>query len=213
MKFNKIKIVLAGMMVLGICTLNTGKAFASDLNSTPINDEIIQQQLEAFDDIDKEIKENGVQVDKESTEKNARSYPTRKGVVLVTKDGSFGSLVGHAGIIYSSGSTVESFPDGGVATYSNTWNTRYKKVYGASVSGTSATQDASAANVAYSYRGKPYNWNFLNINTTSSFYCSQLVYRGYLDATGKNLNQGGGIVSPIDLIQSSNTYTIYTQGV
>lgn len=155
MKLKKLKIFLASIMVFGMCNLNVVSTFASEKNTLPINNIAIQQQLEAFDAIDQEIKENGIQLDKGASEKSARAYPTRKGVILVTKDGSFGSLVGHVGIIYSSGSTVESFPDGGVATYSNTWNTRYKKVYGASVSGTSATQDASAANVAYSYRGKP----------------------------------------------------------
>lgn len=39
---------------------------------------------------------------------------------------------------------------------------------------------------------KPYNLNFLNPNTDESFYCSQLVYRAYLQH-GINLNTGLGL--------------------
>lgn len=109
-----------------------------------------------------------VRRDKELNDKErAGTYPTRKGVILVTRDGTLDKLVGHAGIIYNSSTTVESFPRSaspikaeGVTTYSNTWNRRYKKVYGVTTSGTSTTQGANAANVAYGYRGRAYNWNF-----------------------------------------------------
>jgi hypothetical protein len=37
--------------------------------------------------------------------------------------------------------------------------------------------------------GKPYNLNFLDIDTEDSFYCSQLVYRAYLRC-GIDLNTG-----------------------
>lgn len=37
--------------------------------------------------------------------------------------------------------------------------------------------------------GKPYNLNFLNPDTDDAFYCSQLVYRAYLQC-GINLNTG-----------------------
>ncbi|KPB05717.1 hypothetical protein [Bacillus sp. CHD6a] len=188
----------------------------SHANSQSAEEKIISEQLEAFDKIDHEIKSAAITI---QADKGAKSgdvtvmggtYPTRKGVILVTKDGKYGSLVGHAGIIYSSTSTVESFPSGGVGTYSNNW-TKYSTVYGITTRGTTTTQDASVANRAYSHKGKDYNWDFTNINTTSKFYCSQLVYEGYKYITGLNLNQGGGIVFPIDLVQSSHTYTIYSK--
>lgn len=179
-------------------------------------EKIVLEQLEAFDKIDQEIKSNTMEIQADKGVKDgdvsvmAGTYPTRKGVILVTKDGKYGSLVGHAGIIYSSTSTVESFPSGGVGTYSNNW-TKYNTVYGVTTSGTTVAQDANVANRAYSHRGKAYNYDFTNINTTSKFYCSQLVYEGYRTITGLNLNQGGGIVFPIDLVQSSHTYTIYSK--
>jgi hypothetical protein len=37
--------------------------------------------------------------------------------------------------------------------------------------------------------GKPYNLNFLDVDTEASFYCSQLVYRAYLHC-GLDLNTG-----------------------
>lgn len=40
--------------------------------------------------------------------------------------------------------------------------------------------------------GKPYNINFLNSSTTSSFYCSQLAYKAYLKQ-GIDLNTGKGV--------------------
>ena len=101
----------------------------------------------------------------------------------------------------------------GVGIYSNDWDTRYEKVYGATVHGTTVKQDASAADDAYSYLGRPYNFNFFNTLTTDKFYCSQLVYRAYLDTTNIDLNYGGGIVFPYDLIKTDKTYTICTQGV
>ena len=39
---------------------------------------------------------------------------------------------------------------------------------------------------------KPYNFNFLDSDTETAFYCSQLAYKAYL-ATGINLNSGIGI--------------------
>ena len=39
---------------------------------------------------------------------------------------------------------------------------------------------------------KPYNINFLNTDTDTAFYCSQLAYRAYLPY-GINLNTGLGV--------------------
>jgi uncharacterized protein YycO len=40
--------------------------------------------------------------------------------------------------------------------------------------------------------GKPYNLNFLNSGTETTFYCSQLVYKAYL-RNGIDLNTGAGV--------------------
>ncbi|MFZ3589601.1 YiiX/YebB-like N1pC/P60 family cysteine hydrolase [Bacillus sp. DJP31] len=191
--------------------------------------EIMQEQIDGFEQIEKEIQENRSEVIKQdkglstssvktglstsSVTATGGTYPTRKGVILVTPLSSTGTLVGHAGIIYSSTRTVESFTGDGVQYHNNTWNSRYIKVYAATTSGTSITQDANAANRASSHTGKSYNWDFLATETTTNFYCSQLVYEAYKYVAGLNLNQAGGIVSPMDLIQSEKTYTIYTKGI
>lgn len=217
MKSKKIKSIVISLTLVASILANGQTILAANekvLDVDEKNNDVIQQQLDAFDEVDSKIKANrSAMVLPDKTRMKAGTYPTRNGVILVTKDGKAGDLIGHAGIIWTSSTTVESFPDSGVKRYSNSWNTRYSTVYGVTTSGTSVEQDNNASNIANSHYGKPYNWNFLNTNTTDSFYCSQLVYRAYLDETGLNLNQGGGIVFPIDLVQSSNTYTVYTKGV
>lgn len=209
------KNIIKNFLCLSLLIASSSTIFSSTVlaNESNKNNDVIQQQLEDFASFDKEIKENGLEKDPKNLSGGKSTYPTRKGVILVTKDGSFGELIGHAGIIYNASTTVESFPNGGVKEYSNDWDTRYDTVYGATVRNSSTYEDAGAANFAHSYIGKPYNWLFTNINTTSKFYCSQLVYRSFLDATNINLNQGGGIVFPIDLIQSNETSTFYTKGI
>lgn len=227
MRFKKI---IATTLMMGVIVGGTSSITSAAVKQnivTPVVMKSVQSQINEFNQLENQIKNNRSAIIKaDKTTVNAEgistravgTYPTRKGVILVTRDGSLDKLVGHAGIVYNTSTTVESFPSSssyatsnGVTTYSNNWSRRYSTVYGVTTYGTSATQDASAANIAYGFRGKPYNWNFLNTSTTSSFYCSQLVYRAYLNSTNKNLNQGGGIVFPIDLVQSSNTYTIYSK--
>ena len=45
------------------------------------------------------------------------------------------------------------------------------------------------AHYCLSQVGKPYNLNFLDANTETAFYCSQLIYKAYLQI-GINLNTG-----------------------
>ncbi len=210
MKFKKLSSLLMSVLIVGSSIIFSGQSIFA--NNT--DNDVIQQQLDAFDEVDAQIKSNpSKMLLPDKTGARSGTYPTRNGVILVTKDGKLNELVGHAGIIWTSSTTVESFPSGGVQRRNNDWNSRYATVYGVTTSGTSVDQDNNASNRANSHYGKPYNYNFLNVSTTNSFYCSQLVYRAYLDETGLNLNQGGGIVFPIDLVQSSNTYTVYTKGV
>jgi hypothetical protein len=46
--------------------------------------------------------------------------------------------------------------------------------------------------LAQAAAGKPYNYNYFDSGTESSFYCSQLIHRAYL-RFGINLNTGLGI--------------------
>lgn len=139
------------------------------------------------------------------------SYPRRKGVILVTKDKFKGIIpTGHAAIVYSYGTVVESL-SGGVTTGANDWYQTRKTCYGATVIGTTVEEDAKAADWCYKQIGKPYNWNYLNPHTRSKFYCSQLIYAAFLDNYGINLDTSafGVAVHPMELIDSSNTIKIY----
>ncbi|WP_317367997.1 hypothetical protein [uncultured Tyzzerella sp.] len=195
-----------------------------------IDDELksIEEQEKEWAELDERVKAGDKDLfpttediqEKGITTKGA--YPTRKGTILVTKEfKGITSLTGHAGIIYNATKTIESFPDkfspksvNGVYIYDNDWNTRYSNtVYAVNVRGTSQTQDNNAAD--YSYRRyqerKPYNWTFTDTENGAKFYCSQLCYKAFKVMNGVNLNHNGGIVYPIDLVNSSNTYIVWSK--
>jgi uncharacterized protein YycO len=68
----------------------------------------------------------------------------------------------------------------------------------------------TATNFAKGKVGLPYNWNFLNKTTTSSYYCSQLVWQAW-NFAGINTETGSipnAIIAPADLVNSSNTYVV-----
>jgi uncharacterized protein YycO len=141
------------------------------------------------------------------------------GDILVTLDGtSSGSSAwagGHAGVVSDvSGYVVESFGNkgdlNGVRHWPNDWATRYYHVRGLWVSGAYDSNYAYSASYSRSQIGKPYNYNFFNITTTSSFYCSQLVWRSWYNQ-GWDLNDGGA-VWPVDLLESPYTIVFYSQG-
>ncbi|MDR1754819.1 MAG: hypothetical protein LBR74_07945 [Eubacterium sp.] len=139
------------------------------------------------------------------------AYPRRKGVILVTADKYKGLIpTGHAAIIWTTNTVVESL-SGGVTTGVNNWNRSKKSCYGVTTYGTTAAQDSRAANYAYAKIGKPYNWNYVNKWTRNKFYCSQLVYAAYLDLFQINLDTAAYLsaVHPMELVNSSKTYTIY----
>lgn len=139
------------------------------------------------------------------------TYPRRKGVILVTKDKLKGIIpTGHAAIVYSSGTVVESL-SGGVTTGANNWYQTRNTCYGVTVRGTTTAQDSSAADWCYKQRGKAYNFNYLNPYTRSKFYCSQLVYAAFLDKYGINLDTSafGVAVHPMELVNTGNTSLIY----
>lgn len=140
------------------------------------------------------------------------TYPTRPGVILVSSD--FAILwdhVGHAGMVYSAGTTVESQING-VQYFENDWQTRYNNVEAATVTTTTADQDKQAVLWCASQIGKPYNFNYLNTSTRSKFYCSQLVWASFNDLFGINIDQKTsvpGMIVPVDLVNQSNVEVIY----
>ena len=139
------------------------------------------------------------------------SYPTRKGVILVTPDKYKGIVpLGHAAIVYSSGTVVESLSQGVVQGLNN-WNVSKNEAYGVSVLSTTATQDAAAADYCYGKIGCPYNTDYYNVNTRIYFYCSQLVWAAYKDLYSIDLNTSayGTAIHPLELRDTSLTATIY----
>lgn len=143
----------------------------------------------------------------------------KPGDILVTLKGksssSFAWAGGHAGIVSDvSGYVVESFGNkgdlNGVRHWPNDWATRYSHVRGLWVSGANTTHYNNAAAYARSQIGKPYNYNFFNVSTTNSFYCSQLVWRAWYNQ-GWDLNDGLA-VWPVDLVESPHTIIFYSKG-
>lgn len=63
----------------------------------------------------------------------------------------------------------------------------------------------------YRQLGKPYNYNYFNVSTRKKFYCSQLVWVAFKDNYGIDLDTSdfGDAVHPMELVNSSKTYTIY----
>lgn len=143
------------------------------------------------------------------------TYPTRKGVIIVTSDAYKNILpTGHAGIVYSATSCIESLQDG-VQFGKNDFNTRYASCYGCTVKGTTAAQDAATVDYIINKKwvGKKYNWNYLNVSTRDKFYCSHLVWAAYKDNLGIDLNTSkfGNAVHPMELVDTDKTSTIYKQ--
>lgn len=142
------------------------------------------------------------------------TYPTRKGIILVT-DYKVSGIVptGHAAIVYSASKVVESVADG-VVLGSNNWNTQYDNCAAAVVVGTTTSQDASVGNWCYSQIGKPYSWNYYNVNRRDAFYCAQLVWAGYKDVCGIDLNtsEAGTAIHPLELLWPPNTGKVYGKG-
>lgn len=200
---------------------NNDTVVATEKLNEEASEKLIKEQMDGWEKLNQDYNSGKLVIQADKTNgsngdfstKAMGTYPTRSGVILVTDSavGSFGSIVGHAGIIHSSYLAVESFKENGVYYYANDWDTRYSgsNVYGVTASGTTNAEDNTAAVWAYRKWGCPYNTVFFDINTRTKFYCSHLVYAAFIDNFNINLNQGGGIVTPLDLVQTSNTYTLY----
>lgn len=139
------------------------------------------------------------------------TYPTRKGVILVTEDKYLDVFpLGHAAIVYSSSYVVEALPKG-VIMGANNWYSSKDTCYGVTVKGTTVAADGVVAEWCYRQIGKDYNYNFLDVDTRENFYCSQLVWAGFKDNCGIDLNTIAflGAVHPMELVDTDETGTIY----
>ena len=137
-------------------------------------------------------------------------------VNLAIDSGSIG-FAGHAAIVSNdSNYTIESYaqswsPIGldGVQIYDNNWGTSSGSLLVRPYNATSS-QYSTAASFAYGKINLPYNWNFFDKNTTSKYYCSQLVWQAW-NSAGINTETGSipnAIIAPADLVNSSNTYVV-----
>lgn len=143
------------------------------------------------------------------------SYPKRPGVILVTPDKFSGIIpLGHAGIVWSEVYTIEANQPG-VDLQPNNWDSTKTKTYAVTTSVTTAMDDRVAADWCYMQRWKPYNYNFYDIETKNAFYCAQLVYAGFKNTKGIDLNTsmydalGGRAIHPMELVDGPLTRIIY----
>jgi uncharacterized protein YycO len=139
------------------------------------------------------------------------SYSKRKGVILVTSDFLKGLIpTGHAAIGYSDTKVIESVAKG-VVKGAHNWNTSKTQAYQVTTRGTTAKQDAKAADWAESQLGKPYNYNYVDTGTRKKFYCSQLVWAAFLDNFGIDLNTWVFLnaVHPMELVNNDKVTLIY----
>ena len=159
-------------------------------------------------------KEDGSLPENVGTTRATNMYPTRKGIILVTDVKVSGVVpTGHAAIVYSQDYCVESVAEG-VVLGRNNWYSQYKNCAAAAVKGTTFAQDEAVGNWCYRQIGKPYNWSYYDISRRDAFYCAQLVWAGYKDLCGIDLNtsEAGTAIHPLELLWSPNTYKVYGKG-
>ena len=144
------------------------------------------------------------------------TYPTRKGVILVTSTGKVANVVGHSAIIYSSGYIIESV-EKGVVISRNNWKTKKKNMAAVTVRDTTIEQDKKVSDWCLKQKGKKYNYNYYSINSKGSYYCSQLIWAGYKNLYKINLNTKkydvgkNKAIGPYEFVSTSSSlmYPIY----
>lgn len=189
----------------------TTKTEATDGEITKLRYEYFANKKSAKVYVDKtensSIKKNGIK------KSDKWEYPSRKGVILVTADW-YRNLIpsGHAAIVLNDKKVVESLSDG-VQKGNNDWNISKRDCSAVTPYDTTATQDKKAANYAVEQIGKTYNWEFLNVNTTKKFYCSQLVWKAFKKKCNVDLNTSFAwqIVYPLELANTDETYFVYVK--
>ncbi|KOY67248.1 hydrolase [Clostridium sporogenes] len=127
------------------------------------------------------------------------------GDILITPIGKYDSFTGHAGIVCVDNQyTIEAYPMGkqveGVQRRVNNWKDRYDKVILAGVNGADESHYRNAIKYAEEKIGLGYNYNILNKWTTNRFYCSQIVWRAWMEQGFDLDKDGGSAVLPNDLI-------------
>lgn len=220
----KIKYLLSFLLVFSF--LNPSVIYAMQDESNYDTEE--EQEFYEFFNLDKEIVEeysqklfeeanNAPIVPDKGTEVTtygiSGSWSWRDGVICVSD--SYTSFLnhGHAGIVAAAPyyyATIEANPGSGVQPIYGDWPSRYApRIYQAGVIATSEAQDQQAAIKAASFIGKKYSITS-TLNSTSSFYCSQLVYQAYRLGAGVTLPHGlPGIITPSDLLHGGATSIIY----
>ena len=205
-----IKKITVITMILSISLLLLGinvKA-TEEYNFTPEQKEYLLKKKEEdkknADAIAKKyFRENPV---KNATMFRSASYGGRLGTygdILITYNGDKKSWIhGHAGIVSTNNNvTIEAFPWRGVIRNSNRWYEKGNRLY--RPKNVRGGQYTAAARNAESHVGKEYFLDIFNKWRTDKFYCSQLVWRAWLDA-GKNIApSSGNIVTPGDLEQDA----------
>jgi uncharacterized protein YycO len=101
---------------------------------------------------------------------------------------------------------------------SNDWNKIKNTCYGVTVNSTTAIQDNIAADWCKNQLKKPYNFNFFDISTRKSFYCSQLIWASFYDNFNIDVNTiafwipfVGNPIHPVELVTTDKTCLIYTK--
>ncbi|MBQ7184596.1 MAG: hypothetical protein IJR97_11490 [Clostridia bacterium] len=144
--------------------------------------------------------------------RSSGTYPTRKGTILVTSD-VYKNLIptGHAAIVWNSAKVIEAVARG-VVWGNNNWRQTKKNIYGLTVKGTTAAQDAKAADWCRKQIGKKYNYNYFNKSTRAKFYCSQLVWAAFKDLYRIDLDTSlftKFAIHPMELVYTNRTSLIY----
>ncbi|MCY7166554.1 YiiX/YebB-like N1pC/P60 family cysteine hydrolase [Streptococcus gallolyticus] len=219
----KLFILSSSLLCLSCSTIgfaNDDVTSESDL-FTP--QQIQQWESEALDRLEEapivsDKEENGATISGINGKKFG-TWSWRDGVICITDSYAKSPLFnnGHAGIVAAApyyDSVIEANPADGVQPKYGSWESAARfsgnTIVQVGVKSTTVAQDRKAAQWAAKQIGKPYNRSFTNINTRSSFYCSQLVWAAYKDTTGVDIGTAawGTAIHPFELI-NSKTQVIY----
>lgn len=149
---------------------------------------------------------------------NKGTYPTRKGVILVTATGKIANVVGHSAIVYSSGYVIESVQNG-VVIGRNNWKTKKANMAAVTVRKTTVAQDAKVSDWCRKQKGKKYNFDYYNMYKVKEYYCSQLIWAGFKNLYNIDLNTKAydvgkkKAIGPYEFVRKSSSviFPIYIQ--
>lgn len=211
LKIKKIVFITTISMLMALSGIIT--VSAEDQGDTPSASEVFDEEKVA--ELVEIANNMPIEADKGiNTRASYGSYPSRKGVILVTPDAYMGIKIGHAAIIYIPSQVVEANASG-VEIGKNNWDTSKNQAYGVTVMRVSEAQDIDAANWCYNRRGLPYNPNFYRMDYRDKFYCSHLIRSAYLDLYGVDLNTSdfdiasGKAIHPMELVNGPKTSLLY----